>query len=69
VEGDEVLRARPLREELRPPPVGEDALDEVLAERHVVEPPLLLDRQLRERLDQRLREEPTWRTAIRDSAP
>jgi hypothetical protein len=48
MELDQAAGGRLLLQHLRPAIVGKDPLDKVLAERHVVEPALLLKRQERE---------------------
>ena len=58
VEGDQPPDAPAPLEERAQPSIGEDALDEVLAQHGVVEPPFLLDGEHRVVPDQRLREEP-----------
>ena len=51
------------------PPVGEHAHDEVLAQPRVAEAPLLLDRQVREPLEQGLGEEAPARRGRRRRRP
>ena len=56
VERDEIAAAHAGGDRFLPARVGEDPLDEALAERRVLEAPLLLDRQERQPRDEHARE-------------
>jgi len=57
VEGDDVAQPPGALEQIAQAAVGEHALDEVLAQRRIVQPPLFLDRQPGHGFEQRLGEE------------
>ena len=59
---DDQRTNRPAAAEQRAQPlIGEHALDEVLAQRRIVQAPFLFDRQIRHRADERLGEQPAAR--------
>src|SRR5450631_2785009 len=57
MKADEVADRPPFLEQIAQPAIGDHALDEILTHPRIAEASLLLDRQVREAGEQRLREE------------